>query len=171
MPFDQIQHIFVLMLENRSFDHLLGFSGITGTDAVTGLQTTVNGLSGTETNGSNGTVGTVSHPAGYAMVVDPGHDFTDVLCQLGGAGAQYASGGQYPAVDNSGFVASYARVCRNANQQRDVTEILQCYSPEQLPVLKCACSGVRGLRQLARIDAGSYVAQPYVRSCGIVCRP
>jgi phospholipase C len=135
MAFDQIQHIFVLMLENRSFDHLLGFSEITGTDAVTGLQTTVNGLSGTETNGSNGTVGTVSHPAGYAMMVDPGHDFTDVLCQLGGAGAQYASGGQYPAVDNSGFVASYAGVCSNANQQRDVTEILQCYSPDQLPVL------------------------------------
>jgi phospholipase C len=30
------QHIFVLMLENRSFDHMLGFSGITGVDAVTG---------------------------------------------------------------------------------------------------------------------------------------
>jgi len=28
MAFDQIQHIFVLMLENRSFDHLLGFSEI-----------------------------------------------------------------------------------------------------------------------------------------------
>jgi phospholipase C len=26
-----IEHIFVLMLENRSFDHMLGFSGITGT--------------------------------------------------------------------------------------------------------------------------------------------
>jgi hypothetical protein len=28
-----IQHIFVL--ENRSFDHMLGFSGITGADATT----------------------------------------------------------------------------------------------------------------------------------------
>src|SRR6516164_8220116 len=66
MAFDQIQHVFVLMLENRSFDHLLGFSGISGTDAVSGLQTTVTGLSGTESNASNGTVGTVSHPADYA---------------------------------------------------------------------------------------------------------
>ncbi len=33
-----IKHIFVLMLENRSFDHMLGFSGITGTDAATGKQ-------------------------------------------------------------------------------------------------------------------------------------
>ena len=28
----KIEHVFVLMLENRSFDHLLGFSGITGVD-------------------------------------------------------------------------------------------------------------------------------------------
>ena len=39
-----IQHSFVLMLENRSFDHMLGFSGITGTDAVSGSRTSVNGL-------------------------------------------------------------------------------------------------------------------------------
>jgi phospholipase C len=39
-----IQHVFVLMLENRSFDHMLGFSGITGTDAVTRGATSVDGL-------------------------------------------------------------------------------------------------------------------------------
>ena len=39
-----IQHIFVLMLENRSFDHMLGFSGSTGTDAVSGSSTSINGL-------------------------------------------------------------------------------------------------------------------------------
>jgi phospholipase C len=39
-----IQHIFVLTLENRSFDHMLGFSGIGGTDAVTGVPTRINGL-------------------------------------------------------------------------------------------------------------------------------
>jgi phospholipase C len=32
------------MLENRSFDHMLGFSGITGTDAVSGSRTEVMGL-------------------------------------------------------------------------------------------------------------------------------
>ena len=31
-----ISNIFVLLLENRSFDHMLGFSGISGTDAVSG---------------------------------------------------------------------------------------------------------------------------------------
>ena len=69
------------------------------------------------------------------MVVDPGHEFTDVLCQLCGADGKYVSGGQYPPIDNSGFVASYAEVCSKANQQRDVAEILKCYSPDQLPVL------------------------------------
>src|SRR5437763_10086378 len=32
---DMIKHVFVVMLENRSFDHMLGLSNITGTDAVT----------------------------------------------------------------------------------------------------------------------------------------
>jgi phospholipase C len=39
-----IQHIFVLMLENRSFDHMLGFSGLTGLDASTGSATEILGL-------------------------------------------------------------------------------------------------------------------------------
>jgi phospholipase C len=38
-----IQHVFVLMFENHSFDHLFGFSGISGTHTATGLATTVNG--------------------------------------------------------------------------------------------------------------------------------
>jgi phospholipase C len=135
MASTQIQHVFVLMLENRSFDHLLGFSGISGIDAVSGLQTTVDGLSGSEANSYNGKIATVSHPADYAMVVDPGHEFPDVLCQLSGPAAKYAPGGPYPTIDNSGFVASYAEACNKANQQRDVAEILKCYSPDQLPVL------------------------------------
>ena len=44
------EHVFVLMLENRSFDHMLGFSGITGTDAATGNPTAIDGLSGAEAN-------------------------------------------------------------------------------------------------------------------------
>src|ERR1700761_5210457 len=135
MAFDQIQHVFVLMLENRSFDHLLGFSGITGTDAASGVPTSLNGLSGKETNSFNGITSTVSSSADYAMVVDPGHEFPDVLCQLCGSDAKYTSGGAYLPIDCSGFVASYAAACLNAKQTRDVSEILKCYSPDQLPVL------------------------------------
>jgi len=50
----KIKHVFVLMLENRSFDHMLGFSGITGTDAETGVPTAIDGHKGTESNSYNG---------------------------------------------------------------------------------------------------------------------
>ena len=50
----KIKHVFVLMLENRSFDHMLGFSGITGTDAATGQPTSIDGLNGSESNSYNG---------------------------------------------------------------------------------------------------------------------
>jgi len=136
MMFDQIQHVFVLMLENRSFDHLLGFSGIFGTDAVTGLTTAIHGLSGKESNSQDGATATVTQPADFAMVVDPGHEFANVLCQLCGPDARYTSGGDYPPVDGSGFVASYAAACAKANQKREVAETLKCYSPNQVTVLK-----------------------------------
>jgi phospholipase C len=45
-----IEHVFVLMLENRAFDHMLGFSGITGLNAENGSSTKINGLGGTEAN-------------------------------------------------------------------------------------------------------------------------
>jgi phospholipase C len=35
----EIKHVFVLALENRSFDHVFGFSGLEGVDAVTGRAT------------------------------------------------------------------------------------------------------------------------------------
>ena len=38
-----IQHFFVLMLENRSFDHIFGFSPFSGQDATTHQQTTTDG--------------------------------------------------------------------------------------------------------------------------------
>ena len=125
-----IEHVFVLMLENRSFDHLLGFSGIAGADAQTGVTTKINGLSGTESNSFNGQTYTVSPGADYQMPTDPGHEFPDVLHQLCGPAATYQSGGPYPTVDNSGYVASYV-----ATGGKDPGEVMKCYRPEQLPVL------------------------------------
>ena len=43
MP-NRFQHVFVLMLENRSFDYLLGYCSITGIDSSLGGATQVNGL-------------------------------------------------------------------------------------------------------------------------------
>ena len=102
MGSSQIQRIFVLMLENRSFDHMLGFSGITGTDASTGVNTKINSLSGIESNIFNGQRFAVSQGAPDRMPADPGHEFSNVLLQLCGEGASYPSGGPYPAIINSG---------------------------------------------------------------------
>ena len=135
MAYDQIRHVFVLMLENRSFDHLLGFSAISGTDAASCQPTTINGLSGMETNVYSGTPYQVTQTADYSMVVDPGHEFPDVLCQLSGSAAVYPRGGNYPPIDNSGFVASYVEACSKANKQNSPGEIMKCYSVDQLPVL------------------------------------
>lgn len=126
-----IEHVFVLMLENRSFDHLLGFSGITGTDAVTGEPTSVVGLSGTESNSWNGAAYAVTEGADWTMPLDPLHEFLDVLEQLAGPGAEYPRGGPYPPIDNSGFAADYA----GAGGQADPGAIMKCYAPTQLPVL------------------------------------
>jgi phospholipase C len=125
-----IEHVFVLMLENRSFDHMLGFSGITGSDAVTGAATAIDRLSGAESNSLNGQTYTVSPGADYRMPTDPNHEFLDVLHQLCGPAATYPSGGLYPTVDDSGFVASYA-----GSGGSSPGEILKCYRPDQLPVL------------------------------------
>ena len=125
------ERIFVLMLENRSFDHLLGFSGITGKDAETGLPTAVSGLSGSESNLYNGRQYGVTEPADWTMPVDPGHEFTDVLVQLCGAGAVYAPNGPYPPVNNSGYVDAYA----GSGGASNPGEIMKCFNPAQLPVL------------------------------------
>ncbi|MFN7994679.1 MAG: alkaline phosphatase family protein [Bryobacteraceae bacterium] len=134
-----IEHLFVLMLENRSFDHMLGFSQITGMDAVTGQITEINGLSGAESNFYNGQEFRVSEGASYRVQADPPHEFTDVLHQLCGYAATYSAGGAYPAIDNSGYVEAYAR----NGGQNDPGEIMKCYGPEQLPVLNAlACEFV-----------------------------
>lgn len=126
-----IQHIFVLVLENRSFDHMLGFSGITGTDAETQQQSAIRGLSGTESNAVGDRAFTVIRGADYTMPSDPHHEFDSVLLQLCGSGVNYPHGGKYPPIDDSGFVASYI----SSSGGSDPGEVMKCYSPEQLPVL------------------------------------
>ncbi len=119
------------MLENRSFDHMLGFSAISGKDAATGADTQIDGLAGDESNSINGKSYRVQKDASWVMPIDPGHEFTDVLTQLCGTGASYPPGGAYPALNNSGFVSSYAATGGVA----DPAEIMKCFAPEQLPVL------------------------------------
>jgi phospholipase C len=132
-----IKNVFVLMLENRSFDHMLGFSGITGTEAATGAQTAIDGLHGTQSNDYLRQTYTVTQPALDSMPVDPGHEFVDVVVQLCGRGAVYAPGGVYPPINNSGFVADYVESPspEEGKAANNFGDIMKCMSPAQVPVL------------------------------------
>ena len=93
-----IKHVFVLMLENRSFDHMFGRSGLTGIDAETGAPTTIDGLPPDHATG-----------APYEMPTDPHHEFPDVYLQLTGNVLPNPSAfvPPYPPITLSGFEQSY----------------------------------------------------------------
>jgi phospholipase C len=132
----KIKHVFVLMLENRSFDHMFGFSDIRGSDASTGLATQINNLIGNPAQNIDPVTGNpvfAAQPADFALsseAHDPGHEFHDALEQMAGAGAVYTPGGPYPPINNSGFVANY----RDGGAPFP-EKVMQVYASEQLPIL------------------------------------
>ena len=142
-----IKHVFVLVLENRSFDHMLGVSTGTvgrdghirlgvGTDARTGAPETVDGPTD-QTNIHNGAVYTVRAGAPYVLPVDPPHEFADVQLQLTSTGIVDRSG-PYPPITLGGYVDNYgneAAVEQNAEALADPGVVMSCFTAEQLPVL------------------------------------
>jgi phospholipase C len=126
-----IKHVFVLMLENRSFDHMLGFSGITGSDAATGKPTQIDGPPHGFSNSWSGKPFPASTPAVDPMGVDPYHEFSDVLEQLCGEAAIYPPGGPYPAINNSGFVSNFAEDAKSPSPG----DVMRGFSQQALPVL------------------------------------
>ncbi|MFL6307663.1 MAG: alkaline phosphatase family protein [Candidatus Sulfotelmatobacter sp.] len=118
-----IKHLVVLMMENRSFDHMLGFmqSPTYGID----------GLDRTEMNrDSSGEPVRVNKEARYTgdLPNDPSHDFEDVMEQM--FGVQSPTAGQQP--DMSGFVKNYERF---THDRVKASAIMNCFDPANLPVL------------------------------------
>jgi phospholipase C len=119
---DNLKHIVVLMMENRSFDHMLG--------ALKAQDPRINGLTGHETN-----LDTTNEPVKVQPLAefqgqldpDPDHHFPAVNKQL------YAGTTGAPATPSmQGFVQSYF------DQQRDVKhsrKIMYYFTPDKLPVL------------------------------------
>ena len=123
MDLSKIRHIFVLMLENRSFDHMLGFSGIADIDGLIG-----------QNYSNRDAVGELVHAAPDANFAgdyghDPGHDYEDVLVQL--YGTVNPAAGQQP--DMSGFVKSYAD--KYGLGAAESHRVMNCFSPNKLPIL------------------------------------
>ncbi len=126
-------------MENRSFDQMLGFSQIQGTDAVSGKPTKTDGLTRTEVNPlpspKQGTI-EISSPSKFVADADPGHEFINVREQLCGAGDGYSSptppaGSLDPSIKNTGFVSNFAGKYPSA----DWATPMKCFNPDQLPVL------------------------------------
>ena len=105
--FAKITNVFVLMLENRSFDNLFGQSGIPGITHATQA----------DSNAYQDATSPVGSPAPTSMPTDPGHEFQDVVKQLGGPDASYPPGGPYPNINLSGFAANYATTTTEGTPQ------------------------------------------------------
>jgi phospholipase C len=112
---DPIKHVIVLMLENRSFDQMLGcfqeiYSGLEGIDIGQPPRTNVaNGATYAQLPGAN-----------YVAPADPNHDYAHVVFQI--------------ANHNSGFVQDFATCFPNAGSV-ECGEVMKYHARGALPAL------------------------------------
>jgi phospholipase C len=146
-----INHIVVLMLENRSFDHMLGYLYADANNTSPAGQP-FEGLTGTESNpdASGNPVSvfriTPSTPNAYFMPgADPGEGYRATNDQLWGADTAPASG--TPAT-MQGFVKDFAYTIGWETTQHwsivagtTASDIMGCFTPEALPVLSALAKG------------------------------
>jgi phospholipase C len=121
----QINHLFVLMMENRSLDHMLGFMKAPGYD-IEGLDPAALPFNRDSTE-KRIFATNEARPTGD-LRDDPNHHFFDVIEQL--YGVSNPAPGQMP--DMSGFVLNYEAKSGSAARGAN---IMKCFKPEALPVL------------------------------------
>lgn len=117
----RIEHLVVLMMENRSFDHALGF--------LKSPEWPIDGLTGTESNpDSTGATVTVTPDARDAgdFFPDPGHDFLSVNEQIFSNSAGTGS----PTMQ--GFVKAYEGKTKDVQRSH---RVMKCFGPGRLPNL------------------------------------
>ncbi|HKJ57362.1 MAG TPA: alkaline phosphatase family protein, partial [Nitriliruptoraceae bacterium] len=148
-----ITNVFVLMLENHSFDNVFAMSGIEGIRVATPSDTNT----WTPPEGGSERTAHVAGNAPWTMTTDPGHEFEDVVEQLTGVqaccppgtdpdakvrcsdDADCYRGGTYPPIDLSGFATNYA-YSRSEDTGRPATahvpDIMACFDTRRdLPVI------------------------------------
>ncbi|HWA93062.1 MAG TPA: alkaline phosphatase family protein [Terracidiphilus sp.] len=121
----QLKHLVVLMMENRSFDHMLG--------ALQATNPNIDGLTGNESNPDEmGNAATVAPNAEYQSQLDPDpdHHFPAVDLQIFG-GVTTAQDPNRKA-NMQGFVKSYYNQQHNLNHSH---LIMSYFTPDKLPVL------------------------------------
>jgi phospholipase C len=118
---NKIKHVIVLTLENRSFNHLLGFQQYRGRlPGESALTTSIDGVSPhwelpEDLTNPAAAKRVMTPDASFALDVGPGHDFSSAQLQMKNA--------------NTGFVASY----RDENPH-DPWAVIKGFSPDRLPV-------------------------------------
>ncbi len=144
-----INHIVVLMLENRSFDHLIGFL-YQASGNVSPLGQPFEGLKGNESNpdGKGGSVQvfpikpTDAHP--YFMPgANPGEGYLNTNAQL--FGTTQAPSPIVPAT-NKGFVTNFAAALSRSQPGQvlpgtTASQIMGMYAPQTLPILSALAKG------------------------------
>jgi phospholipase C len=146
-----IEHIVVLMLENRSFDHMLGYL-YSGSGNVSPSGQPFEGLTGTEScpDGSGNQVAvypiTQSTPQAYFMPgADPGEGYKATNDQLWGSTTAPASG---TAATMQGFVKNFASTIGWETTDKwtivpgtTADWIMGCFASQTLPVLSALGRG------------------------------
>ncbi len=147
-----VNHVVVLMLENRSFDHMLGFLYASEGNVSPSGQP-YEGLTGTESNpDSSGNPVTVFQitagtPSAYFMPgADPGEGYKATNDQLYGSDDGPSETGEPAACQ--GFVKDFAFTLGWEQTEgwsilpgTVVTNIMGCFAPEALPVLSALARG------------------------------
>jgi len=153
MPGNQlsaIQHIVHLMLENRSFDHMLGFL-YADSGNVSPAGAAFEGLTGTESNpDTSGNPVTVykinpTDPGAYFMPgADPGEGYANTNSQLFGSGTAPVP----PVATNQGFVTNFdatiawdQRAGRSVQPGTTASDIMGIFTPQALPVMSGLARG------------------------------
>ncbi len=147
-----VEHVVVLMLENRSFDHMLGYL-YPGNVSPSGQP--FDGLTGTESNpGSSGQPVQVfpiepSTPSAYYMPgADPGEGYLATNDQLWGTDSGPASSGQVATCQ--GYVSGYAYTLGWESKESSSwpivagtteNDIMGCFTPAALSVLSALAKG------------------------------
>jgi phospholipase C len=146
-----VNHVVVLMLENRSFDHMLGFL-YADQGNVSPAGHAYEGLAGTESNpGTSGPVTvyriTPATPNAYFLPgADPGEGYMATSNQL--FGSESAPAGS-PVPTMNGFVKDFAYTLGWQSREghwsilpgTTANDIMGCFAPETLPVLSALARG------------------------------
>jgi phospholipase C len=134
----QTKSIVVLMLENRSFDNLLGFLYTDdGNKSPNGDH--YDGLTGAESNPMPLTAGAPAQPVQVVRektvsnLPDPnaGEEYAHVNMQLFGSDAPPPGA----KATNQGFIWDYDQVAKEESKTADIRGIMHCYDPSMVPCM------------------------------------